>query len=38
MLGYYVDAPKLFDIVEFDKGGKAVLIEEKPEHPKAITA
>ena len=33
--GYYVDDPERFGIVEFDKDGKAVSIEEKPEHPKS---
>ncbi len=34
IFGYYVDDPERFGIVEFDKDGKAVSIEEKPEHPK----
>ncbi len=34
VFGYYVDDPERFGIVEFDKDGKAVSIEEKPEHPK----
>ena len=35
VLGYYVDDPERFGIVEFDKDGKAVSIEEKPEVPKS---
>ena len=35
IFGYYVDDPKRFGIVEFDKEGKAISIEEKPENPKS---
>lgn len=35
IFGYYVDDPERFGIVEFDKTGKAISIEEKPKHPKS---
>ncbi len=35
IFGYYVDDPERFGIVEFDKSGRAVSIEEKPEKPKS---
>ena len=35
IFGYYVDDPERFGIVEFDSEGRAVSIEEKPEHPKS---
>lgn len=35
VFGYYVDDPERFGIVEFNKEGRAISIEEKPEHPKS---
>ena len=35
VFGYYVDDPERCGSVEFDKDGKAVSIEEKPEVPKS---
>lgn len=35
VFGYYVDDSERFGIVEFDKSGKAVSIEEKPKHAKS---
>ena len=35
VFGYYVQNPKAFGVVEFDKHGKVISLEEKPENPKS---
>lgn len=38
VFGYWVRDPERYGVVEFDAGGKAVSIEEKPERPKSSYA
>ena len=35
IFGYYVNDPERYGVAEFDKTGKCLSIEEKPEHPKS---
>ncbi|AJG97762.1 glucose-1-phosphate thymidylyltransferase [Clostridium beijerinckii] len=35
VFGYYVQNPKEFGVVEFDRSGKVISLEEKPENPKS---
>lgn len=38
VFGYWVSDPERFGVIEFDRQGRAVSIEEKPEHPKSSYA
>jgi len=35
IFGYHVNDPERFGIVEFDKKGRVISVEEKPQHPKS---
>ena len=35
VFGYYVNEPERYGVVEFDKKGKVISIEEKPQQPKS---
>jgi glucose-1-phosphate thymidylyltransferase len=38
IFGYHVANPKEYGVVEFDSNGRAISLEEKPEHPKSSYA
>lgn len=35
VFGYYVEDPERFGVVEFDKSGRAISLEEKPQNPRS---
>ncbi|MFC1458347.1 glucose-1-phosphate thymidylyltransferase RfbA [Microvirga arabica] len=35
VFGYYVNDPERYGVVEFDHAGRAISIEEKPQHPRS---
>lgn len=35
VFGYWVDDPERYGVAEFDKEGRCISIEEKPEHPRS---
>jgi glucose-1-phosphate thymidylyltransferase len=35
IFGYYTATPEIYGVVEFDKSGKAISLEEKPRQPKS---
>jgi glucose-1-phosphate thymidylyltransferase len=38
VFGYFVNTPEQYGVIEFDKQGRALSIEEKPAHPKSNVA